>query len=408
MNAKHVLALACAVAMTSGMARATTAEPASGLHKTLATEQISDAYAKEVASSEGISTDEARSLLNVQSHAGDIVQRIRKQHASRLAGIYFEHEPSHRLVVRLTGHDAVRPEFHVFGGDRLDVVYELGADHTFADLNKRFADGYGKLAERAANLQGGYVDERTGEIVLQVLHDEKAGSAADLQQITRNHFGVATRVTTQDEPIVNQAISGSGELDFTPASGPAQCMGGFTVYHAGLSEYGLVTAGHCDSANNLYDYTEAGSGTPTHTLTQVARQFDQNADIGWVTIGTNPADALNRFWNGTIWVNNGVPLPKSSLFVGLSLCAYGRSGAGCGTVSSVAFNPGSICGTNPCNPVYIAVNPAPTTVCNAGDSGMGWFLGARPAGIHKAGGVAGVACVFSSIDDLALLGLQIL
>lgn len=107
MNAKHVLALACAACVAAGLAQGAVAaqSPGSDRFHPANAEQARASGIQMMARSFGISPAAAASRMNVEEHAPDIVERIRTQYANRLAGIYIEHAPTHRLVVRLTGLD---------------------------------------------------------------------------------------------------------------------------------------------------------------------------------------------------------------------------------------------------------------------------------------------------------------
>jgi hypothetical protein len=440
MNAKHALALACAAMCAAGLAEgATTQEqPGSSRLNPLSVEQGQgrELGIRQIARSFGISPEAARSRMNVEAHAPEIIERIRTQYADRLAGIYIEHQPTHRLVVRLTGFGAVQPEFYQFdngrlGTDQLVVDYEVGAEHTFADLQKRFEAGFAGLQQRLPSLQSGYVDERTGQIVLEVVtdrpklangqretaaHREAVADLAVKQQLADNYFGVATRVVPMGR-LVNQAIQGSGNLDFVQGGAKLFCTGGFTVRTTTRPvTYGTLTAGHCQADTGIYNYQEAAGGTTTATLTHVARRFNAATDVGWSMISTTPADATNQFYTGSAiagWQTQGTPLSKAGTAVGATLCHYGRTTTtgSCGTVASTAYNPGSICGpglapytgTSACSAVYVAVD---SVTCAQMDSGGPWYfiqltpLQYRPAGIHKAGDPVAGRCVYSSTDDV--------
>ncbi|MBA8885768.1 hypothetical protein, partial [Dokdonella fugitiva] len=300
MNAKRLMVMACAAALsTAGLVEGVLAvqvTPGSDPFHPATAEQARLSSIQMMARSFGIPAGEAASRLNVEQHAHAIVARIRKQYASRLAGIYIEHTPTqHRLVVRLTGVQPVHPQFYQFsnghaGVDPLMVDYQVGAEHTFADLQQRFDAGFAGLKDHMAGLQSGYVDERTGEIVLEVVNEPpkvayaKLVTASDTaaaksaraaqQQLGDNYFGVATRV----EPIgriVNEAIKGSGNLDATGV----QCTGAFTVKNSAATPlYGLLTAGHCKATT--LNYTEVGTTTPITSLSWVAEKNDAASDIG--------------------------------------------------------------------------------------------------------------------------------
>ena len=428
MNVKHVLAFACAVA-AAGLAQGAWAAQPQGagldrLHPATA-EQARASSIQMLARSFGISQEEAASRLNVEKQAREVAAGIRERYADRLAGMYIEHTPAHRLVVRLTGNQPVLPDYHHFsnsraGLDTLQVDYQVGAEHTFADLQQRFDQGFNGLKAQMAGLQSGYVDQRTGEIVLEVVTDpaDAAGAlratARDtraLQQVlAHNQFGVATRV----EPIgriENQAIKGSGNLDATGVT----CTGAFTVRNnAATPVYGLLTAGHCKTTT--LNYTEVGTTTPITALSWIAEKNDASSDIGWASVSTTASDAALSFYDGSMFVPTGTPLSRSGTIVGQTMCHYGRSSISsasvCGTVQSTLYNPGSICGPSGigvCSATFVAVNLPVAKGAQLSDSGGNWFIGDQPSGIHKAADptVSGRS-VYSSTDDISSLGLQIL
>lgn len=418
MNAMHQLAMACALACSAGfLGEATAAEaPGSSPNHPLSAEQALDADARAVARYRGISTDAARTRLLVQHAAGPIAERIRAQYANRLAGLYIEHEPTSRLVVRLTGRDAVRTEFHDAGGRNLEVAYVVGADRTFAELQQRFEAGFPALQKRVPEVESGYVDERTGEIVIEVLRDEKSARVASLQSAIGNPFGAATRVVEVEEPLVNQVLQGSGRLNFNQSATSTFCTAGFIVETIGSPKnYGALTAGHCQAALGSYAYT--GVDLATHTITHVARKFDADTDIGWATIGTNAADVAARFYASIGYRTVIGVKTKAATVVGLEMCGYGTTtGHKCGEVISKAYNPGSLCGpgvvvgsgTSACNASFIRVDAyAGTGACQAGDSGGPWYELDLAAGIHKAGTSLGSRCVYTSIDDIANAALNL-
>lgn len=430
MNAKRLMVMACAVALSTvglveGVAAAQ-AVPGSDRFHPMGAEQARALGIQMIAKSFGISAEAAASRINVEAHAPDLIARIRTQYADRLAGLYVEHEPTHRIVVRLTGSSPVQPEFYQFdnghaGSDQLVVDYQVGAAHTFADLQKRFENGFAALKTRLPMLQSGYVDERTGQIVLEVVADKKtaASLAVAQRQLADNLFGASTRIVPMGRIVNHTPIKGSGHLSFvqsTLGGGVSLlCTGAFTVYdNSTPTKYGLLTAGHCQAASGSYTYQEADGGLFSTTLTHVARRFDADTDVGWAMISTNPADAVGSFYTGGTygWRAQGTPLSKSGTAVGLSVCHYGAAttAGSCGTVATTAYNPGSICGpglgiytgTSMCNAVYVAVD---SVACAPSDSGGGWFnfvapANFRPAGVHKAGNTSSGRCVYSSIDDI--------
>ncbi|MDR6674229.1 hypothetical protein [Xanthomonas sp. 1678] len=130
----------------------------------------------------------------MEAATGVIVERIRKQYAERLAGLYYEHEQK-RIVVRLTGMEPVAPETHTLAGGSLQVMFEPGAAHSFAELNRIMADSTAKIAAALPTAHARYVDERSGAIVIAIAPDSAAGKAkeAELTQA----LGVPVRIEVE-------------------------------------------------------------------------------------------------------------------------------------------------------------------------------------------------------------------
>lgn len=368
-----------------------------------------------VAEALGISQEEARRILNVQEHSGELAERLRAQYSDRLAGIYLEHEPSSRLVVRLTGHDAVRPQFHQFGADSLEVAFDVGAEHTFASLQKRFDAGFPQLGERVKGLQGGYVDERTGEIVIEVVHDGKNTGLAEIQRTAEGIFGVPSRLVELAEPTVQQAVFGGGLLDYAWAGSNWICTGGFIVRQPPPATLtGTLTAGHCQATGGIYSYT--GHDAATHSLTNAGSLYNNLADIRWAR--PVPVTGVGPWvWTGSAYEQVTGRRTQASTNVGNVICKWGRTGGyGCATVFSKAYNPGSICGpavpgTAACSATFVGLNSS-AGLCQGGDSGGPWFIavsgGVVAAGIHSAGNPTAGLCVYTSTDyAYSHLGLQL-
>lgn len=428
MKAK-ILAVACAAFCAASGAHGAVADtrPGASREHPASAEEARAAGIAMIARSFGITPAAAASRMNVEEHTPALVERIRTRFVDRLAGITIEHVPTHRLVVRLTGYAPVRPEFYRFdnghaGSDLLVVDYRVGAEHTLADLQARFDAGFARLKHSLPALQSGYVDERTGQLVLEVVADPRAkrdlAASAAQQQLADNVFGVATRVVPMGR-LGNQSIQGSGNLDFIQSGVATQCTGAFTVKSVSTPvTYGLLTAGHCQSTSGTFNYTPAGATNPITVLTYVASKYDAASDISWASVSTNPSDALSSFYNGTMFVTQGLRVSKAGTAIGSMMCHYGRSSSSiagvCGTVQSIAYNPGSICapgGTGACLATYVAVDVPVATPCQAIDSGGPWFANRfHPSGIHKAGDVTTGRCVYTSTDDIVsgTLNLQLL
>src|SRR5687768_12215499 len=63
------------------------------------------ADATEIANSLGVSPQEAARRLRAQAILGAHLSQLREVHRGRIAGIYYQHQPDFRVVVRLKGSE---------------------------------------------------------------------------------------------------------------------------------------------------------------------------------------------------------------------------------------------------------------------------------------------------------------
>lgn len=145
----------------------------------------------------------------IELAAGPIGERLREQYAGRLAGIYFDRDAS-RIVVRLTGAEAVEPEEHQLGSASLHVVFYPGASHTFAELNEILNGAAGQIETALPAAHARYVDERTGEVVVMVDTDAPV-TAAEHDDLARL-LGVPVRIEAAGR-VVAQPAASSRERD---------------------------------------------------------------------------------------------------------------------------------------------------------------------------------------------------
>jgi streptogrisin C len=364
------------------------ARPQAVPSEALTREQAAEHDLPAIAAALGVDQERARSIMNVQERAADLAEQLRERHAGRLAGVFIEHDPKDRLVVRLTGQQAVRTQFHHFGADTIEVAFETGAAHTVKQLTSGL-DRVLKagLGDRASGIHAGYVDERTGAIVIEVNPGTKA--IAVLQEKMGRLANVPIRI--EEAPrAVTHAVYGSGLLS-------SLCTTGFAVNHAASNTHGVLTAGHCDTGLSQV-YT--GIDLAVHTLNEVALLANANADL--LRLG-NTAVLYGGYFYADAWRAATGRRTRAATTTGAVHCHYGRNGGyNCGNVQSTVSNPGSICGPNnnvACNAVYVRVG-GPTLFCIGGDSGGPWFTASTiAAGIHFSGPMLGGSpCHYTSTD----------
>lgn len=124
--------------------------------------------AAEVALGAGISEAEAARRLRLQEVSAPHVSRLRREFAGRLAGLYRESEGDYRLVVRLKGDAPVPDRWIGTGRDRIRIQFLAGAPATLAETLEKIAASMPAIGAQLPGLMGAGVDERTGEVLLNV------------------------------------------------------------------------------------------------------------------------------------------------------------------------------------------------------------------------------------------------
>jgi hypothetical protein len=122
----------------------------------------------EVARGQGITEAEARRRLRLQEVSAPYVSKLRREFAGRLAGLYRESEGDYRLVVRLKGETPVADRWIGTGRDRMRIQFLAGAPATLAETLEKVAAAMPAIGTQLPGLMGAGVDERTGEVVLDV------------------------------------------------------------------------------------------------------------------------------------------------------------------------------------------------------------------------------------------------
>jgi len=116
----------------------------------------------------GLPLADVQRQLRLQNSRGNLVGDLREEFKDRLAGIYVEHYPADRLVVRLTGNLQVPSRELKIGDDNLRVDFVHGQEHRTIDLEKAINNNWDKLGSLFPELQGTETDDRTGEVVLYI------------------------------------------------------------------------------------------------------------------------------------------------------------------------------------------------------------------------------------------------
>lgn len=138
--------------------------------------------AAELARGSRIGEAEAVRRLRLQEVSAPHVSKLRREFAGRLAGLYRESEGDYRLVVRLKGPDPVPDRWIGSGRDRMRIQFIAGAPATLAETLEKIAASMPAIGAQLPGLMGAGVDERTGEVMLNVYavgNDVESARAAE-------------------------------------------------------------------------------------------------------------------------------------------------------------------------------------------------------------------------------------
>jgi len=119
-----------------------------------------------ISSQSGESHEDVYRRLRLQVASGDLTAQLREEFKGRFAGIYREHDPVDRIVVRLTGKTPVERRRLQFNKDVLHVDFVVGQSHSKMQLQNAIKENHEILRRAFPELQGIGSDGRTGEVVL--------------------------------------------------------------------------------------------------------------------------------------------------------------------------------------------------------------------------------------------------
>jgi hypothetical protein len=352
---------------------------------------------------QGVAIEEAMKRLQAMDAAGELVSNLRESHAGRLAGIYYEHKPELRLVVRLTGTAPVAStQTALAAGGSIRTDFVVGAPATQSDLFALVDANLGRIQALLPTLQGVSVSDRTGEIVLDVFATGVAATSALAQDSTlETLLKNPVKINVIGAPLKRQAVRGGSHLS-------VGCTTGFVAKNG--TQSGVLSAAHCGAGS--VTYTDAVDGT-SYTLTPTLSRNDASHDVHFM-----PSSAtLPQFYADTNVprVLTGRRL-QSSTATGNQVCHRGigsTSRYSCGWVENTAYKPVWDCGPagTPITCAYTWVQVGGSTLaCYGGDSGGPWFIGQTAVGIHNGGSSYGPATgqciygVYMSTDRITGLG----
>jgi hypothetical protein len=320
-----------------------------------------------------VTPEEALRRLKAQQASVAATDAIAREFADRLAGISIEHVPAYRIVVLLTGDEAVAGR----NDAGIPIVFRTGAKATHTQavdaLRKHLID----LRSDLPNARGAGYDQRNGEVVLLVTRADAQRFGPDaIRGRAEQVSGVPVRVIINELNESNMSIDGGGRVEGLNLQTNRRnlCTTAFVVTNGETNA--ITTAAHCPDQLTYVD--RDGSNTVLPMIGSWGAAY-RDVQINGSPNSPEPLFYSNRGAGESrrlvSWRN------VASTRAGDFVCHYGESsGYSCATVELTDYAPpGDLCG-GPCSPTWVTVR-GPN--CVAGDSGGPVFSGDIAFGIAK-------------------------
>lgn len=333
----------------------------------------------------GVSVDEAVRRLRLQAEVGRLDEMLSLQEAESFAGLWIEHEPKFRVVVRFQNPSAEgRLRARVAGTALEGLVETRPAAVSLAQLEKRRDAAVQRARGSRFSVDSDInVRENRVEIYSDRAQSLRAALAAERAALPERVEIIAVPSLAQP------AVLRGGDGD------PGFCTGGFTVRTTDSTALGISTAGHCDNFEQFQGLT----------LPFQQEIYYDAGDVQWHS-ACGIIDVSNEFNSGLGHrACTGTRL-RSQQAIGTYVCKWGRvTGRTCGYIQSRTYNPSHIPGNG--EDTYIRVDGRGWTLTAPGDSGGPWFVENLAYGITSASTSDGDA-IYMAIDYFAWVGVAVL
>ena len=389
-------------------------------------ETIRNPVVASYASDYSVTLAEAQQRLERIAELQEIIEALHAAESERLAGWGIDHHGPMIAWVWLTGTEPPTSAATAIAAAHDDVQIRTGATVTFAALaaaQDRFGIGEGigavgntggvggaqinlsdMIAHTAVNLRAnaleigidiavaspepsGALDSADGRTPIGPLgtvddFDSPDTTLAQVAQLIAPHINVPLNVIEAD-PVEDQAAFEGGRR---MTHGGATCTSGFTAYHSGTKQYGLITAGHCKKPT----WTTQGV-----ELAFKSRVHDASNDAAFYVIPAGQSHSVThkiRCSNnsGTVQTCPINSIGPGRLFMlDHYVCHMGtNSGVSCGTVDNIRYLPNLDDGCDgngtACRAVFVRASGPDMRNCS-GDSGGPVYSYSAAYGIHKGG-----------------------
>lgn len=358
------------------------------------------------AEDQGVDLREAVSRLKLQEVSGDLNADLDANESDTFAGMWTEHKPEYRIIVRFTrdGDETIRR--YIEDGPLEGIVEVRSANTTNAELERIQAralyivDGLDIRAESV-------IDVKSNRVELWVNDSTQLANILQTTNVRLPDKVDVVKVNGLSSPTANIY---AGLLLNYDTNGTSGCTSGFSV-RTQTETRGVTTAGHCN--NTMY--------RGTTSLPYQAGRFKDSHDVQWHTA---PGFTV-RPWAADEYNNNGDTTPfyrvitdtrgRANQKIDDFVCKHGRTtDTTCGYIDHKSYRPNYGDGVQ-FNATFILVRPANEDMGNGGDSGGPVYVGGTALGIVS--GETGPNCnppnncpylIYMPIDYVADIGVQVL
>lgn len=360
----------------------------------------------------GASMNDAISSLEREEMASSEVGALRRSYAERLAGLYWQPYPDHGVIIRLTGTEPVPNRLIQTPAGPVMVTFRTGAPATIKDLTSRLRRAMPKLVEQIPTLRGGWVDEKSGNVILDVgMPEQRSKSALSEAGALRRLLDAEVELRfdrpglehiqgleEQDEHHARRVpIQSMSSAALPQVGGGRQLMGGaaqyctvgFAVKHAETDVRGIVTAGHCPNDLVYMSYPAANETLPAVVapVELVSEHWGAENDFQWHTFPSGHP-VVGTYCTSRYSCGGVIQSSNSTPEIGRAACHMGQAtGRSCGTVTTNEYIFPGRCDnavTETCPSGNWMRIDGPSLACAAGDSGGPVYSGWTAYGLAKA------------------------
>ncbi|HEY0370680.1 MAG TPA: PKD domain-containing protein [Thermoanaerobaculia bacterium] len=331
-----------------------------------------------------VSLDEAVRRLSLQGEIGRLDDTLTRQEPG-FAGLWVEHKPQFKLVVRFQDRSAeARLRTRLAGTPLANIAVEIRpAAASLAQLETRRATARQRIKHLGIPVDTD-INIRENRVEIQ---SERAQTLKNA--IAAAHAAIPDRVEIHAVPgLAKPSVLRGGDGD------PGFCTGGFTVRSNYSYAVGITTAAHCGNYQTFQGLALPFAG----------EAFYDSADVQWHT-ACPYTEVTNEFNSGLGYRACVGSRGRADQTVGTYVCKWGTtSGRTCGYITSRHAEPSYVPNSDD---TFVRVEGYGAVLSAPGDSGAPWFLENIAYGINS-GAYSDGDAIYMPINYLDRIGVSVL